>query len=80
MSRDTVVAALRRYGKMREEVYRMEEALEELEESQRDIIAKFYINPVPRVAEEICEMFEIDKSTVYRRRDKALKMLEDCLR
>ena len=33
----------------------------------------FYIKKAPRALETLCRLLEVEKSTVYRRRDKALQ-------
>jgi DNA-directed RNA polymerase specialized sigma subunit len=68
-------------AKLRAEVARMEAALDTLTEDEREIIEKMYIRPQRRVADKICEKFDIEVAAVYRRRNKALKKLEDfCVR
>ena len=82
MRRDEVVRLLRQLEDLRGElkalqrlVEDVETALESLSECERDIIGKFYINPEPGVSKKICEMFDIERTTVYRRRDNALLKL-----
>ncbi len=75
MERDEVVKALRKLEIMRAQVARMDAALAQLTQCEREIIDNMYIKPVPRVADKICEMFDIEVAAVYRRRNKALKKL-----
>ena len=79
MGRDEVVSQLRQLGKMRLQVERIEDALDTLTECEREIIDKMYIHPTARASDKICEMFDIEVATVYRRRNKALKKLGDVL-
>ena len=79
MERDEIVKALRQLNKMRALLERMEDALEGLNECEREIIEKMYIRPVAKASDKICEMFDIEVASVYRRRNKALKKLEERL-
>lgn len=79
MGRDEVVKALRLLHRTRLQVRRLEDALEALTECEREIIENMYIRPVARASDKICEMFDIEVATVYRRRNKALKKLGELL-
>ena len=79
MHRDEVIKALRQLPKLRRQVERIESALEDLSECEREIIDKMYIHPVARASDKICEMFGIEVAAVYRRRNKALKKMDDAL-
>ena len=79
MQRDEVVKRLRRMRPLQIQLTLLEEALECLTECEREIIENMYIRPVPKVADKICEMFDIEVAAVYRRRNKALKKLGDFL-
>lgn len=79
MRRDEVVSLLRKLPQMRMQVDLLEQALGSLSECEGAIIDKMIIRPVPRASDQICEMFDIEVAAVYRRRNKALKKLADCL-
>ena len=79
MERDEIVKALRQLNKMRALLERMEDALEGLNECEREIIEKMYIRPVAKASDKICEMFDIEVASVYRRRNKALQKLGNAL-
>ena len=79
MQRDEIVRALRQLNKLRALLDRLEDALEGLTECEREIIEKMYIRPVAGASDKICEMFDIEVASVYRRRNKALKKLGDAL-
>lgn len=79
MSRDEVVKLLRQLARLRLQVERLEEALACLGTCEREIIDKMYIHPVAKASDKICEKFDIEVASVYRRRNKALKKLEDAL-
>lgn len=79
MHRDEIVRALRQLNKMRSQVERMEDALGQLNECERKIIEKMYIQPTAKASDKLCEMFDIEVATVYRRRNKALQKLGDFL-
>ena len=79
MQRDEVVRQLRLLPKMRAQVERLEEALEGLNQCEREIIEKMYIAPRDRATDKLCEMFDIEVASVYRRRNKALQKLQNAL-
>ena len=75
MRRDEVIRQLRELRGMKAAVERMEAALEMLDEEEREILWKMFVNPEPHAADKLCEMFMIEISTVYYRRNNALKKL-----
>ena len=79
MQRDEIVRALRQLNKMRALLERMEDALDTLTECEREIIEKMYIRPMAKASDKICEMFDIEVASVYRRRNKALQKLGNAL-
>ena len=60
MHRDEIVRALRQLNKMRSRVERMEDALGQLNECEREIIEKMYIQPTAKASDKLCEMFDIE--------------------
>lgn len=79
MDQDEIIRQLRQLRKTRLLVQRLEDALEELNECEREIIEKMYMQPVAGAPDKICEMFDIEMASVYRRRNKALKKLGNAL-
>lgn len=79
MRRDEVVLQLRQLERLRCQLAAMERALDTLEEQERDILEAMYVRPKMGNADLLCEKWEIERSTVYRRRDKALKRLTNLL-
>lgn len=79
MGRDDVVKQLRQLKQMRLQVARLEEAMAELTEEECNILATLYLHPKRNNVDKLCEMLEVERTTVYRRRDKALKKLGDFL-
>ena len=79
MERDEVVKLLRQLPRMRLLVRACEEALEQLTECEREILEKMFIKPVPKASDKICEIYDIEVASVYRRRNKGLKKLADIL-
>ena len=79
MQRDEVILALRQLEAMRLQVRRMEDALECLTECEREIIEKMMVEPTPGIGDKLCEILCVEIATVYRRRNKALKKLENFL-
>ena len=79
MRRDEIIARLRQLEKMRLQVEAMDRALEQLNEEECNIIATLYLHPKRNNIEYLCEKLEIERTTVYRRRNKALKKLGNIL-
>lgn len=44
-----------------------------LEPQEQMLLRMFYIRKQPKTLEKLCQLLEVEKSTVYRRRDKALQ-------
>lgn len=51
----------------------VDEALEVLDDEERLVLDKFYIHPAKGNVSELCERLGVEQSTVYRKRDNALK-------
>ena len=49
--------------------------LDALTEEERTVLDMLYIHPKKGNATKLCEVLEVEQSTVYRRRDKALEHL-----
>ena len=79
MHRDEVVRQLRQLPKLRLQVEKIENALAALTEEECNIIATLYLYPKRNNVEKLCEKLEIERTTVYRRRNKALKKLEELM-
>ena len=50
-------------------------SLDALTEEERTVLDMLYIHPKKGNATKLCEVLEVEQSTVYRRRDKALEHL-----
>ena len=48
-------------------------ALAALDSEEQMLLRMFYIRKQPGTLEKLCQLLEVEKSTVYRRRDKALQ-------
>ena len=79
MRRDELIRRLRELRATQAALEQLEAALDALEEEEREIIDSFYISPGKRIAEKLCEKLLVEVPTVYRRRNKALKKLENFL-
>ncbi len=79
MRRDEIVKQLRQLESRRAAVARMDAALALLTEDEVVLLDSMVLHPVPRAADKMCEMFDIEESAVYKRRNKALKKLADFL-
>ena len=75
MTRDQVVAALRSLEADRERIANLERAMAGLDACEREIIEKMYVRPARYACDCVCEKFDIEVASVYRRRNKALQKL-----
>ena len=86
MRRDEVVAALRQVHKDRQEIGRLQDrvaafdkAWRGLSRQEQEILERLVVENKRGNVERLCEEFDIEKSAVYRRRDKALMKLGQLL-
>ena len=61
------------------DIERVRAALKALTPEERDIIMNFYISENPLSGEALAEKFAKTKSSIYRRRDHALRKLKSIL-
>ena len=61
---------LREYGRLKRTV---ERCMEQLDEEEQLVLEMMYIVPKNGNLEKLCQEFEVEKSAVYRRRDRALE-------
>ncbi len=56
-------------------LFNMEKAIAELDEDEHHILDMMYINPTHNAVDKLCMEYFEDKSTIYRRKDRALRHL-----
>ena len=61
------------------DIERVRAALKALTPEERDIIMNFYFSENPLSGEALAEKFATTKSSIYRRRDHALRKLKSIL-
>ena len=61
------------------EIKRTEAALRTLSQYQRDLLTAFYISGARSCAESLAERYNVERSTIYRDKDKALARFESAL-
>ncbi|MCI8843864.1 MAG: DUF1492 domain-containing protein [Oscillospiraceae bacterium] len=54
-------------------VSQVDKALAILSDEERLVLDRFYLHPIKGAIEDLCERMNIEKATVYRRRDDALR-------
>ena len=79
MERSEVVRQLRQLESKRFQVAKLDAALEQLTPDEVLLLDSMFLHPIPRAADKMCEMFDIEVSAVYKRRNKALRKLADFL-
>ena len=57
----------------RQTVRLIENALRQLDRQEYLILYRLYINPKDKPLEQLCQELEMEKSSIYRRRDRALE-------
>ena len=63
----------RRLKEARLWVVQVDKALAVLDDEERLVLDRFYIHQVKGVIEDLCRRLNVEKATVYRRRDNALR-------
>lgn len=61
------------------EIKRTEAAMRTLSQYQRDLLTAFYISGARSCAESLAERYNVERSTIYRDKDKALARFESAL-
>ena len=86
MRRDEVVAALRQAKRDRQEISRLharlvpvETALKSLSREEQEVLQMLVMDRRRGNAERLCEKYDVEPATVYRRREKALMKLGERL-
>ena len=86
MQRDEVVAALRQAQKDRKEIVRLqtrlaplEKAMESLSREEREVLQLLVMDRRRGNVERLCEKYDVEPATVYRRRNRALQKLAERL-
>ena len=74
-----VVGRLRELEKMRGAVRTLEVAMEGLTPEERIVLDRFYVRPKPCYIQELCQLLQVEQSTVYRRKNQALQKLEETI-
>ena len=75
-AKDRLVA---RTHKAVKEIKQTEAAMRTLSEYQKDLLTAFYISGAHSCAESLAERYNVERSTVYRDKDKALARFESAL-
>lgn len=75
-AKDRLVA---RTHKAVKEIKQTEAALRTLTQYQKDLLTAFYISGAHPCAESLAERYNVERSTVYRDKDKALARFESAL-
>lgn len=63
----------RRLREARLWVAQVDKALAALEDDERQVLDKFFIHRIKGAVEDLCERLGVERATVYRRRDSALR-------
>ncbi len=61
---------------MRQELARLEQALQVLTPEERLVVDRLVVHPVKGNAQVLCELLALEQSSVYRRKDRALRKLD----
>lgn len=75
-AKDRLIA---RTHKAVKEIKQAEAAMRTLSEYQRDLLTAFYISGAHSCAESLAERYNVERSTIYRDKDKALARFESAL-
>lgn len=72
-----VVRRLRELDAMRCAVQTTEQAIQVLTPEERLVVDRLYIHPEKGAVQALCELLELEPSSIYRRKDRAVEKLAD---
>lgn len=74
-----IIGQLQELEQLRCAVKNLEQALQVLTPEERLVVDMLLVRPKKGNAQVLCELLDVEQSSVYRRRDKALKKLGQVL-
>ena len=57
------------------ELRQLQEAMQVLTPEERLVVQMLIISPEPLATEKLCQILEVERSSVYRRRERAIRKL-----
>ena len=73
--RKVLVQRLRRWETMRQEVAALDWAVQQLTPAERLVLQRLVLNRTPNGSREVCDVLDVELSTVYRRKREVLDKL-----
>ena len=74
-----VVRRLRELDAMRCAVQATEQAIQILTPEERLVVDRLYVHPEKGAVQALCELLELEPSSIYRRKDRAVEKLAQVL-
>ena len=79
MEKQEVIGRLRRMESLQLELQMLQQAMQVLTPEERLVVQMLVIAPERNAADKLCQLLEVERSSVYRRRERALKKLGEVL-
>ena len=79
MEKQEVIRRLERMESLQLELQMLQQAMQVLTPEERLVVQMLVIAPERNAADKLCQLLEVERSSVYRRRERALKKLGEVL-
>ena len=79
MEKQEVIRRLERMESLQLELQMLQQAMQVLTPEERLVVQMLVIAPERNAADKLCQLLEVERSSVYRRRERAIKKLGEVL-
>ena len=79
MEKQDVIGRLRRMERLQLELSQLQQAMQILTPEERLVVQMLVVSPEKNAADKLCEILGVERSSVYRRRERALRKLGEVL-
>ena len=79
MEKQDVIGRLRRMERLQLELQQLQQAMQILTPEERLVVQMLVVSPEKNAADKLCEILGVERSSVYRRRERALRKLGEVL-
>ena len=79
MEKQDVIGRLRRMERLQLELQQLQQAMQLLTPEERLVVQMLVVAPEKNAADKLCEILGVERSSVYRRRERALRKLGEVL-
>ena len=79
MEKQDVIGRLKRMERLQLELSQLQQAMQILTPEERLVVQMLVVSPEKNAADKLCEILGVERSSVYRRRERALRKLGEVL-